>query len=95
MHLIIFTAKFDGSVPGIIYTVEEQHTTNEKTTGITSVSALATSTGSDATGSSIAVLDVATYGILAVAGFLILLFVIALIGTSLFFCCTKDKKRRY
>ena len=63
----------------------------EKTATARSTLTLAMST--DAPGSSDAVLDYVTYAILAVAGLLILLFITALVGTILFFCHAKDKKR--
>jgi hypothetical protein len=45
--------------------------------------------------SSNAILDYTTYAVMAIAGLLILLFVIVLVGTILFFCHAKDKKGRY
>ncbi|MCG8623311.1 MAG: hypothetical protein MJE68_15135 [Proteobacteria bacterium] len=50
-------------------------------------------TATSAPGSNNSLLDYATYATLAVAGLLILLFIAALVGTILFFCRTKDKKR--
>ena len=91
-HICInVTAKFDGYIPG---NKRGQYSVVEKTTiHVQSSSALAMFT--DASGSSISVLDYATYAILAIAGFLILLFITVLVGTILFFCHTKDKKKRY
>ena len=59
----------------------------------TAQSTLTLTMSTDAPGSSDAVLDYATYAILAVAGLLVLLFITTLVGTILFFCRTKDKKR--
>ena len=72
-------------------TIVGRHTTTEKTTQNTLDHAMST----DAPGSSTAVLDITTYAILAIAGFLSLLFVTVLFGTILFYCYgTKDKRRR-
>ena len=78
---------------GTIITDEQQNTimVEEENTHSTSPQAVST----DASDSSVAVLDIATYAILAIAGFLILLFVIILTGTILLFRCTKEKRRRY
>ena len=44
--------------------------------------------------SSSMMLDIATYAIVGIAGFLILLFVLVLLGTILFYRQTKDKRRK-
>ena len=83
----LLTAKFGGTVSETI--IIGHHTMNEKTTR--RISTFVTSTSAPSSNNSL--LDYATYATPAVAGFLILLFVIALVGTILFFYRTKDKKR--
>jgi hypothetical protein len=82
-------------VPG---NIRGQHTNIDDTVTdkpATAQSSLTPAMSTEAPGSSNAILDYATYTIMAVAGFLVLLFVTVLVGTILFFCRAKDKKGRY
>ena len=91
MSYILLTVKFGGSVPGTI--IIGQHTVSEKPAKSTSTFITSTNTPGSKVNDSL--IDYATYAIVAIAGFLILLFVTVLVGTILFFCDTKDKKGRY
>ena len=83
----MITAKFHGAVLSTVQT-----STSEEVKQSTLMFAETTVTTNS---SSLAILDIAMYAILAIAGFFVLLFVTVLLGTILFYCGTKDKRRKY
>ena len=78
------TGKFGGKVAGTLLTPKALLT-----------STLIATTGTDPPGSSLSLLDIVTYAILAVAGFLSLLFFVALCCTICASCCCSKARKNY